>query len=190
MRTSFVGFSVRGGYSLEMDDDRATAAPPRIDGAVVHLDWQQAAVSVREATFSRLSSLVLEKEPKSVVVDARPTALRSVDDELAALVYDSVIDDDLLVGVRSAAQAVRQLTFEARDLLLELEVSGARTLVGQVVPPQVAVVELRHRGGSTSVETDELGCFRLSAMPDGPVSLRCRPTQSGAGPIATSWITL
>ncbi|HLN05699.1 MAG TPA: hypothetical protein VK217_05445, partial [Acidimicrobiales bacterium] len=113
-----------------------------------------------------------------------------IDDELAALVYDSMIDDDLLASVRSGGQSIRQLTFAARDLVLEMEVSDARRVVGQVVPPQAAIVELRHRGGTTPVTTDELGCFHVPALPDGPVSFRCRPSRADANSVATSWITL
>jgi hypothetical protein len=174
-------------------DDQAVAKASRIDGAAVHLDWPDAAEAAREATFRRLHSLVREKDPMpaDVLVSARSSfGMRSIDDEPAALVYDSIIDDDLLSSVRSGGRTVRQLTFEARDLVLEVEVSGAGHLVGQVVPPQATVVELRHRGGTTPVVTDELGCFHVPAMPDGPVSFRCRPTRSAAHSVATSWITL
>jgi hypothetical protein len=58
------------------------------------------------------------------------------------------------------------------------------------VPPQAALVELRHRGGTTPLEADELGCFHVPALPEGPVSFRCRPKRSAAQSIATSWITL
>jgi hypothetical protein len=174
-------------------DDHAPAKVSRIDGGAAHLDWPDAAEAAREATFRRLHSLVIEKDPgpADVLSSARSgLKLRSVDDELAALVYDSMTDDDLLVSVRSGGRAVRQLTFEAPDLVLEIEVSGARHLVGQVVPPQAAVVEIRHRGGTTPVETDALGCFHVSAMPAGPVSFRCCPTTSASHSTATSWITL
>ena len=159
-------------------DDQAAAKPSRIDGAAVRLTWPDAAEAAREATLRRLRSLVIEKDavPEDVLASARPSfALRSVDDELAALVYDSMIDDELFANVRSGGGAVRQLTFEASDVTLELEVSGARHLVGQVVPPQAAVVELRHRGGSVEMETDALGCFHVPVVPDGPLSFRCRP---------------
>jgi len=52
------------------------------------------------------------------------------------------------------------------------------------------VVELRHRGGTTALETDELGCFHVTAMPKGPVSFRCLPDGAAARSVATSWITL
>jgi hypothetical protein len=74
--------------------------------------------------------------------------------------------------------------------VLEIEFSSSGHLVGQIVPPQVAVVEMRHRAGTTPVETDELGYFRVPAMPEGPVSFRCSPGRTAGPSIATSWITL
>ena len=173
--------------------DQAADKSSRSGAPASHLEWPDAAQAAREATFRRLHSLVLEDDPvlAEVLSSAKSSfGLRSIDDELAALVYDSLTDDELLVSVRSGGRTVRQLTFEARDLALELEVSGARYLVGQVVPPQAATVELRHRGGTAEMETDELGCFHVPAVPDGPVSFRWHPAAPGARPVATSWFTL
>jgi hypothetical protein len=74
--------------------------------------------------------------------------------------------------------------------VLELEVSATGHLVGQVVPPQTAVVELRHRSGTMPVETDGLGCFQVARLPEGPVSFRCSPSDSAVQTVATSWVTL
>lgn len=148
--------------------------------------------AVRAATLGRLNSLDLGDDDPGDGSGGGLSAveLRSVDDEPASLVYDSSLDVGLLASVRSGAATTRQMTFQGRDLLLELEVSGPGHLVGQVVPPQPAVVELRHRGGTTKVEADLLGCFELPHVPDGPVSLRCRPSDTHVQPVATSWITL
>ncbi|MGO9583973.1 MAG: hypothetical protein ACLP36_14360 [Acidimicrobiales bacterium] len=175
---------------MKADDEAAKAS--RIDGAAVQLDWPGAAQAARDATFERLGSLQPDTDPEPADVGAHgPSSLglRSIDDEPAALVYDSNLDADLLAAVRGGRN-VRQLTFEAGDLALEMELSGTGRLMGQVVPPQAAVVELRHRGGTTALEADELGCFQVAAMPEGPVSFRCRPKRSAAHSIATSWITL
>ena len=124
--------------------------PSRPDSEAIHLDRPNTAGAAREATFQRLRSLVLADDPARADASAGARAsFASVDDETASLVYDSLTDDDLLAGVRSGTRAVRQLSFKAGELLLEVEVTGAGYLVGQVVPPQVAVVELRHRGGTT-----------------------------------------
>jgi len=128
--------------------------------------------------------------PEDVLDSARESfELRSIDDELATLVYDSMIDDDVLAGVRSGGGSTRQLTFAARSLVLEMDVFDARHVVGQVVPPQAALVEVRHRGETISMTIDELGCFHIPVMPEGPVSIRCHPTRSGAYSVATNWIT-
>ena len=162
---------------------------------VVPINPGDPAQAAREETFARLAELVRKRDPipADVFASARFSfQLRSVDDELAALVYDSIVDDDLLAGVRSGGLATRQLTFAARELVIEVEISGGseRAVTGQVVPPQAAEVELRHRTGSTEAATDELGFFQYSALPDGPVSFRCRPTRDGADAVATSWVTL
>ena len=47
---------------------------------------------------------------------------RTIDAELAALVHDSTLDDQELVGVRGAA-TVRALSFAAGEHMIEVEVS-------------------------------------------------------------------
>ncbi|MGH9164519.1 MAG: hypothetical protein ACRDZW_03260, partial [Acidimicrobiales bacterium] len=46
-------------------------------------------------------------------------------------------------------------------------------LVGQLDPPGVSAVEIRHAGGVVSVPTDEHGSFRAEGIARGPLSLRC-----------------
>lgn len=168
---------------------------PRVDGNLVRPAWPDSDETAREETFRRLSDLVAERDavPEDVLVSARLSfELRSIDDELAALVYDSMIDDDLLASVRSGGVTGRQLTFASRGLVLEVEVGGSssREVTGQVVPSQPAEIELRHRGGSTPVVTDELGYFQIPVLPEGPVSFRCRPAREGSESVATSWVML
>jgi len=171
-------------------DDRAPKAP-RLGGDPVGVDWADAAEAARGATSRRLRSLTSETDPAEPDgLEHARSQLRSVDDEPACLVYDSNIDSELLAAVRTGGQTLRQLTFEASEIVLEIEFSSTGHLVGQIVPPQAAVVELRHRAGTTAVQTDELGYFRVPAMPEGPVSFRCRPGRSAGHSIATSWIAL
>ncbi|MGH9296744.1 MAG: hypothetical protein ACRDZP_02060, partial [Acidimicrobiales bacterium] len=132
---------------------------------------------------------------------------RSIDDELALLVYDSLLDPSVSENVRSApysfdsgarsipgAQGLssRQLTFQAPELILEVEVSGSspRELMCQVVPPQPATLEIRHRNGTVELAPDRYGTFHLCPLPRGPVCLRCQPIADEPGPVATSWIEL
>jgi hypothetical protein len=171
-------------------DDQAPKTP-RLGADAVEADWPRGAEEARDATVRRLRSLTPEPYPEEAdSLERTQYQLRSVDDEPARLVYDSNIDAELLVGVRTGGQTLRQLTFEAGEIVLEIELSTSGHLVGQIVPPQVGVVELRHRTGTTPVQTDELGYFRVPAMPEGPVSFRCRPGRSAGHSIATSWITL
>ena len=174
-------------------EDRSQEAS-RLEDDLSRFDWDTVAGQARQATASRLRVLGLDAESETTDVlssDASgPRAPRSVDDEPASLVYDSNLDPHLLASVRAGTRPARQLTFEAHDLALELELSGTGQLVGQLVPPQAAVVELRHHAGTTSLDTDELGCFRLEEMPVGPVSFRCQATIPAVRAVATSWIVL
>jgi len=176
---------------MKQDDEPVGA--PRIGASPATADWPEAAQVVREAAFKRLGSFGRVRDrcpvgdPDAMRSGSEP---RSVDDEPAALVYDSDLDADMFAAVRASTTSARQLTFKARDLELEMELSGAGRLVGQVVPPQAAEVEVRHRGGTIGLETDELGFFHLGALPPGPVSFRCRPVGRTANSVATSWITL
>lgn len=143
-----------------------------------------------EDFHQELQRVVLERDrvPLDVVAAAKASfAWRTVDDELAALVYDSADDLVQLTGVRGGS--ARQLTFAAGDLTIELEVAGAaRGLVGQLVPAQQASVEVRHERGSSFVDTDDLGRFDLDRVPEGPVSLRLHPASGGR--VATDWVRL
>ena len=176
-----------------MKADDCPAGSCRVERGVEHPDWSEASEAAREATFRRLDALMADDPAPAEVaaVAGSHSEVRHIDDQLACLVYDSMIDDHLLDRVRSGARVVRQLTFAARGLVLEVEVTaGSRQLVGQVVPPQAALLEMRHRSGCTAVTSDELGCFHIPAIPEGPVSFRCRPSRPAPDSIATSWITL
>jgi hypothetical protein len=84
----------------------------------------------------------------------------------------------------------RRLRFEAATLGIELEVwatGDRRRIVGQLVPAQPAVVELRTGTSATAtVEVDEHGRFELDA-PAGPISLSCR-LGGGSPTVDTEWI--
>src|SRR5690348_1577792 len=81
-------------------------------------------------------------------------AWRTVDAELASLTYDSATEG--VAGVRGEPADLRALTFAARGLTIELEVTED-SLIGQVVPPQPGSVEVLLRDGSAgSMEIDEV----------------------------------
>lgn len=143
--------------------------------------------------LDELRALAREHDPvPQRVLDAARGSYtwRTIDAELAALVYDSALDAEALAAVRSA-DTVRLLTFETDELAIELEVTAVeerRRLQGQLVPPGPGFVELRHGGGTLELEADELG--RFSAEVDaGPISLRCRRERDGAV-VETEWVTV
>jgi hypothetical protein len=94
-----------------------------------------------------------------------------LDAELARLVYDSAREPAL---TRTETAALRALTFTARSLTIELEVTETG-LIGQVVPPAELSVEVHtHDDPPRTVRSDEYGCFTVPQLPAGPLRLRCR----------------
>ena len=141
-----------------------------------------------EAVFADLKRVIGGSDP--VPADVVEAALasrtwRRVDAELAELVYDSVVDGALVRSSRGG----RQLTFEAPELTVEVEV-GPASLEGQLVPPQSGRVEVRHPHGSLTVAADHNGHFRVDAVLHGPVSLRCQPELGNVVPTVTSWVVI
>ena len=114
--------------------------------------------------------------------DARP----------AELVPDASFEDGAETSVVRGGPEWRRLSFRASGLTIELEITGGgdyRRLVGQLIPRQSAVVDIRHGQGVTTVEADTLGRFSAEEVPSGQISLRCR-LGSDQAPIVTGWISL
>lgn len=107
--------------------------------------------------------------------------------ELAELVFDSATDR--LTGVRSAETA-RQVTFRAPGVEIEIMVmaEGGRRLIGQLVPPQTATVELHFEGLVRETGTDNLGRFQFSDVPTGSIQLAI--ATEGGGRIITEWMVI
>jgi hypothetical protein len=139
----------------------------------------------RQAMFRRLDQLI-----GTATVSG---AMRTVDDELAVLVYDSSTEPEPLEGARGGAQlgSARQLTFQGPELLIEVELDAAgREMICQVVPPQPVSLEVRHQGGTLELGPDEFGTFHVPELPGRTISLRCMPLTTEAEPTVTSWITV
>jgi hypothetical protein len=133
--------------------------------------------------------------PPEVLQSGRDSfAWRTIDAELAALTYDSS-SEPAAAGVVRGPDAPRQLTFEAPELTVGVEVTvlgSHRRLIGQLVPAQRALVTVRHQqGGMVAVEADELGRFRAEDVPSGLSSLRCQlgGVEEGTA-LVTDWIVL
>jgi hypothetical protein len=131
--------------------------------------------------------------PDAVAAAARASLTwRTIDAELAELAYDSLLDDDRLAGVRGD-DGPRSLSFVGPAFTVELEVAhqgGSRSLLGQLVPPHPAVVEVRHSGGLLTLDADEIGRFAAPRVAPGPISLRCRLEGADLPPLATPWVTV
>ncbi len=113
-------------------------------------------------------------------------AWHNVDAELAQLTYDS--SREPAAGLRSETASIRALTFTSAHLSLELEVTGD-SLLGQIIPLRSGTLEILARaGGTTTTPVDDIGCFAIDPIPDGPFRLRCR-TADGTD-VLTGWITL
>lgn len=132
-------------------------------------------------------ALRAEAEVPARFVEAGKAAFawRTVDAELASLTYDSATEG--VAGVRAEPADLRALTFVARGLTIELEVTED-SLIGQVVPPQPGSVEVLLRDGSAgSVEIDEVGWFAIRPRPSG--LFRLRVTTANGTAVLTEWIT-
>ncbi len=112
-----------------------------------------------------------------------------IDAELAALTYDSALEEGYEPALtRDEPAALRALTFASAELTIELEVTHD-ALLGQIVPPQPG--ELEVRGVSRPVVTaaiDEIGCFAVRPIPSGSFRLHCHLVD-GAD-VLTGWMTL
>lgn len=139
-----------------------------------------------DALFDELKDALeaADSVPDDVIAAAKESfTWRTVDAELAELVFDSAIDE--VAGVRGDSSE-RQVTFRTKDLEIELMVTGRR-ITGQLVPPQVATVELAAGEDTRTVEVEESGTFTFDDVPLGPVSLR---TRVGDTTITTEWTVL
>ena len=128
--------------------------------------------------------------PELLDAAARAFTWRDIDAELAELVFDSLLDTDEASLVRGAPER-RLVSFTGGGLTIDVEVTSAgpeRTVMGQIVPPQRGVVDIRRRQETVSIEADEMGRFRSGPLPPGPLSLRLRP--AGGAPVVTDWLAL
>jgi hypothetical protein len=111
-------------------------------------------------------------------------ALYDLDTQLAELTFDSLLD---AMPVRGAALAPRMLTFRAGDLTVDVELTTG-TLMGQLLPPQPARVEILTGGPATAptvLTADILGRFTSDRTVTGPFALRVRTDDEA---VVTEWL--
>jgi hypothetical protein len=112
----------------------------------------------------------------------------SIDAELAALTYDSLIDALPAAATRAPRAAIRELTFLSRELKIHIQVS-ATSLHGQIVPAQRGEIEVHRTDHSPQViEIDEQGWFTIAQIPRVSFRLLCR-TQGGMSAL-TDWLSV
>jgi hypothetical protein len=131
--------------------------------------------------------------PELVQAAAEAFSWRNIDAELAELVFDSLLNTDQAALVRSSPGR-RLVSFQTPELTIDVEVTATasgRDVMGQITPPQRAVVEIRHRAGVVSTDADERGCFRSASLQNGPMSLRLLPAAGDPRPpIVTDWLSI
>ncbi|WP_336215517.1 hypothetical protein [Nonomuraea sp. LPB2021202275-12-8] len=129
---------------------------------------------------------LLDPVPPELLDDAMQAfTLRTLDAELALLAFDSW-EEESATRVRGHGRP-RLLTFRAAEVVVELEVTGAR-LVGRVQPGEPAEIGVQRRDSETRLRSDELGRFTTDALSPGPLRLRVTPRRGG--PVVTSWIRI
>jgi hypothetical protein len=108
-------------------------------------------------------------------------------DDMALVVYDSRADADLSSATRSCTVA-HMLVLRSAELGVELEFFGS-TVVGQVVPPSSAQVELVGRGRPRAriAATDAVGGFVFEGR-TGPFRIKAR-TNNGKT-LQTEWLPI
>lgn len=148
--------------------------------------------------LARLRSAAAKADPvpDKIIRSAQAAfAWRTIDTELAALAFDSQLNEPA-VSVRGAS-ALRLLSFESPALAVEVEVEkvgSSRRLIGQLVPPSSGSIEIRQPEATSVVEADSLGRFHADDLVPGPVSLRCRTARQAADPehpaTETDWVVI
>ena len=84
---------------------------------------------------------------------------------------------------------MRLLSYEAGDLMVELQVSASganRTILGEVIGGRVERVAVQTDGPDVEVQLDDQGRFRLADLPAGP--FRIRLLMADGRSITTSWV--
>ncbi|PSL03712.1 hypothetical protein CLV30_107193 [Haloactinopolyspora alba] len=136
--------------------------------------------------------LEVTEAPPPHLVEAAKALLswRDPDAQLAELVADSTAEPAAAVR---AAEPPQLLTFASGDTTVVLEIGHerrSRRLIGQIIAPAAATVEVRHPGGVVTVDADGDGRFRAAPVSPGPLSVSCRFDDPQRAPIVTSWVTV
>jgi hypothetical protein len=113
--------------------------------------------------LAELAAILPAPPPELVVAGKEIFTWRTVDGELAALTFDSLLDETAEL-VRSTTDAPRVLTFEAGTTAIDVELVDGR-LVGHLSPPQSAELELIMEADRRTVPVDDRGRFTVDLPP-------------------------
>ena len=132
------------------------------------------------------AALATAQHPQHALIVANAQdafSFSTLDEELATLVYDSLLQSEEVSLTREPDQA-RTVVFESAALSMELEI-GEGTIVGQVAPAGEYQVRVEAAdGAAVQTATDELGCFTAAVPAAGP--LRFRIARRGSATV-TEW---
>ncbi|MGA2014200.1 MAG: hypothetical protein ABSH51_27210 [Solirubrobacteraceae bacterium] len=167
---------------------------------------------IHEPLVTELRALFASADPVPLVVtQAAKAALgwRRLDADLAELLSDSTLQDDALALARGAGAPVRSVSFSAGVLTIEIEIHAdgdRRLLLGQLMPPAAARIEVQHAGAAGGAadddgdgaspaaeraESDRLGRFRIRLAAGGSIRLVVSGDEPGAtSAVETSWIAI
>jgi hypothetical protein len=160
-----------------MDDDMSHISGEGTFGA------EDPDLELLEEELRRATAILDPVPPELRQIAVEAFALHDLDAKIAELTFDSVID---AIPVRGATDVPRMLTFHAGGVTVDVELS-AQGLMGQVLPPQTAGVEVLSGPVACSpLETDAMGRFTYGEPPAGPFALRLR---TGEGVLVTDWLT-
>ncbi|HEX6074925.1 MAG TPA: hypothetical protein VFZ32_06645 [Micromonosporaceae bacterium] len=126
-----------------------------------------------------------EQQVRAAARGAYEWRTADIDVELAALLYDSDLDQTVRVrGPLSGSPRI--LVFGTADLRVEMEFSESG-IEGQLIPPEPGAVRLLTSAGATEeTTTDELGCFSFPPRRRGPIRVACLLS---CGQFVTEWVT-
>jgi len=146
-----------------------------------------------DAFLDHLRAVAAEADPppELTALAARAAfATRRLDEELAELVLDSA---EARTAVRAARSDVRVLSFEAGEVVVEVQVQDTdhgQELRGLVdgARPDTVTIESGKGTDSLVVPVDEDGWFVAAPVRPGPVRLRL--ATPGGPTVLTTWVVL
>ncbi|MEV0204681.1 hypothetical protein AB0H97_05725 [Streptomyces sp. NPDC050788] len=167
----------------DMDDDMSGNSGEAAFEGETAFEGEDLGLDLLEEELRRAAAILDPVPPELRQIAVEAFALHDLDAQIAELTFDSMVD---AIPVRGATDVPRMLTFHAGGVTVDVELT-VRGLMGQVLPPQTAGVEvLSGPVSGSSLETDAMGRFTYDRPPAGPFALRLRTDE---GVLVTDWLT-